>query len=80
MAVIKVPDPRVDALAEIFKPKKKTYAEIEFIDIVPAMMDGADNVPGSRTRIGTRGARLENENMHPRSVPSACHRAGGRTR
>lgn len=35
IAVIKVPDPRVDALAELFKPKKKTYAEIEFIDIAP---------------------------------------------
>ena len=35
VAVIKVPDERIDKLAEIFNPKKKTYAEIEFIDIAP---------------------------------------------
>ncbi len=31
-AVIKVPDARVDKLAEIVKPKKITYAEIDFLD------------------------------------------------
>lgn len=31
-AVIKVPDKRVDRLAELAKPKKITYAEIEFLD------------------------------------------------
>jgi len=31
-AVIKVPDARVDRLAEIVQPRKKTYAEIEFLD------------------------------------------------
>ncbi len=40
LAVIKVPDARVDRLAEIYHPKKKTYAEFEFIDIAPA--EGAD--------------------------------------
>ncbi|HNY86269.1 MAG TPA: redox-regulated ATPase YchF [Candidatus Hydrogenedentes bacterium] len=35
VAVIKVPDARVDALSDIFKPKKRTYAEIEFLDIAP---------------------------------------------
>ncbi len=30
---IKVPDPRVDRLAEIFRPKKTTYAEITFLDV-----------------------------------------------
>lgn len=35
VAVIKVPDERVDRLAKIFSPKKKTYAEIEFVDIAP---------------------------------------------
>ncbi len=35
VAVIKVPDERVDKLAEIHKPKKKTYAEFEFVDIAP---------------------------------------------
>ena len=30
---IKVPDARVDALAELFSPKKKTYAELTFLDV-----------------------------------------------
>lgn len=32
LGVLKVPDPRVDALAEIFTPKKVTYAEMTFVD------------------------------------------------
>jgi GTP-binding protein YchF len=35
LGVIKVPDPRIDRLAEIFKPKKITYAEIRFTDFPP---------------------------------------------
>ena len=34
LAVVKVPDPRVDKLAEIHNPKKKTYSSIEFVDVV----------------------------------------------
>jgi GTP-binding protein YchF len=33
VGVIKVPDPRVDRLAELYNPKKKTYAEISFVDV-----------------------------------------------
>ena len=33
IGVIKVPDPRVDNLAEIYNPKKKTFAEISFVDV-----------------------------------------------
>ena len=33
VGVIKVPDTRVDRLAELFKPKKKTFAEISFVDV-----------------------------------------------
>jgi GTP-binding protein YchF len=33
VGVIKVPDPRVDKLAELFNPKKKTFAEISFVDV-----------------------------------------------
>ncbi|WP_084658706.1 redox-regulated ATPase YchF [Thermogemmatispora onikobensis] len=32
-AVVQVPDPRVKPLAEIFKPKKVTYATVEFVDV-----------------------------------------------
>ncbi len=35
LAAIKVPDERVDRLAEIFKPKKKTYVEFQFVDVAP---------------------------------------------
>lgn len=41
LGVIKVPDARVDKLAEIFKPKKTTYAEIRFSDF-PAGQKDAD--------------------------------------
>lgn len=34
-ALIKVPDDRVDRLAEIVQPKKVTYAEIDFLDAAP---------------------------------------------
>ncbi len=33
LGAIKVPDPRVDALAAIYKPRKKTYAEMLFVDL-----------------------------------------------
>lgn len=32
--VVKVPDTRVDKLAEIYKPKKVTYATVEYIDYI----------------------------------------------
>lgn len=35
LGVIKVPDPRIDKLSGIFKPKKTTYAEIRFTDFPP---------------------------------------------
>jgi GTP-binding protein YchF len=35
----RVPDPRVDALAEMFRPKKKTYASVEYVD-VPGVAKG----------------------------------------
>ena len=35
VAVIKVPDERVDQLSLIHKPKKITYAEFQFVDVAP---------------------------------------------
>ncbi len=32
-AVVKVPDPRLDALAKLFNPKKVTYATISYLDL-----------------------------------------------
>jgi len=47
IGVIKVPDHRVDKLAEIFNPKKKTYAEISFVDVA-----GPPAEDGERTHTG----------------------------
>lgn len=33
IAVVKVPDPRVEKLAEIYKPKKVTHATVKYIDV-----------------------------------------------
>ncbi|HET6440700.1 MAG TPA: DUF933 domain-containing protein [Anaeromyxobacter sp.] len=33
LGAIKVPDPRVDALSAVFRPKKTTYAEMRFVDV-----------------------------------------------
>jgi GTP-binding protein YchF len=33
LGAIKVPDPRVDALAGIFRPRRTTYAEMRFVDV-----------------------------------------------
>src|SRR5258707_1876081 len=33
VAVVQVPDPRVEPLAEIFNPEKVTYATVEFVDV-----------------------------------------------
>jgi len=42
VAVLKVPDERVERLAEIFKPRKKTYAEFQFIDVAPNETGGEE--------------------------------------
>src|SRR5215471_17693297 len=47
IGVIKVPDLRVDKLAEIFNPKKKTFAEISFVDVA-----GPQAEDGQRTHSG----------------------------
>lgn len=42
IGVIKVPDPRVDKLADIYNPKKKTYAEISFVDVAGPQAEDAE--------------------------------------
>jgi GTP-binding protein YchF len=54
---IKVPDPRVDFTAEIFEPKKKTYAEIAFVDV--AGPEGGAEQKGLDTRITDEMRRAE---------------------
>jgi GTP-binding protein YchF len=42
LGVVKVPDPRVAALAEIIQPKKTVYAEIAFTDLAGGEAGGLD--------------------------------------
>ncbi len=74
VAVIKVPDERVDRLAEIHKPKKKTYAEFEFLDIAPNEAAGEEKVLDEAALAVLRSTEalvhviraFDNENvMHP---------------
>src|SRR3954468_8639637 len=44
---IKVPDPRVDALAGIFKPRKTTWAEMLFVDVPGPQSKGSGLSPES---------------------------------
>ena len=43
IAVVKIPDPRLERLASLFKPKKVTPASIEFIDL-PPLIKGSGKV------------------------------------
>ncbi len=45
LAVIKVHDTRVDFLADVYKPERKTYAEISFMDVAPSE-SAADRAAG----------------------------------
>jgi len=49
LGVIKVPDARVDKLAQIYKPKKTTYAEIRFTDFPPS--NGEENLKSNSSVI-----------------------------
>jgi GTP-binding protein YchF len=51
LGVIKVPDARIDKLAQIYKPKKITYAEIRFTDFPPS--EGEDHLK-SNTSVVTQ--------------------------
>ncbi len=42
IGVIKVPDPRVEKLAELYNPKKKTLAEISFVDVAGPQAEEAE--------------------------------------
>ena len=43
IGIAKVPDPRVLALAEIYKPKKNTFATIEYVDVGGLQKDREKN-------------------------------------
>lgn len=64
IGVIKVPDPRVDKLAEIFKPRKKVYAEISFVDVA-----GPDAAKTDRGNAGLDPKLVQ----HMRDVEALAH-------
>src|SRR5713226_3600069 len=49
LGVIKVPDPCIDRLSQIFKPKKTTYAEIRFTDFPPS--EGEENLKSNQALV-----------------------------
>ncbi len=43
MGVARVPEPRIDQLAELYHPKKVTYATVEYVDVAGLVSDRARN-------------------------------------
>ncbi|HYP27524.1 MAG TPA: redox-regulated ATPase YchF [Blastocatellia bacterium] len=64
VGVIKVPDERVDRLGELFNPKKKTYAEISFVDVAGPQSEG-----GERSESGLDPKLVQ----HMREVEALVH-------
>jgi GTP-binding protein YchF len=52
---IRVPDARVDRLAQVYQPKKTTYADIQFVDVPAATGDGGSL--DAATREALRGVQ-----------------------
>jgi hypothetical protein len=85
VAVIKVPDERVDRLTEIFAPKKTTYAEFQFMDIAPneaatdkALDDAAlSELKQTDTLVHVVRCFENEEVMHPLSSVDAARDAKG---
>jgi GTP-binding protein YchF len=50
LGVVKVPDPRVERLAELYQPKKTTFAEMTFSDLAP---------PAAATRSGSERSGID---------------------
>lgn len=63
IATIKVPDERIDKLSEVYKPKKTSYANVEFVDI-------AGVIPGGAASASSAESNLLN-NIRP--VDVICH-------
>jgi GTP-binding protein YchF len=64
VGVIKVPDVRVDELASLYNPKKKTFAEISFVDVA-----GPPTETGERTEGGLDPKLVQ----HMRDVDALVH-------
>ena len=56
VAVVKVPDPRLDRLTEMFKPRKTTPADVQFTDVAgasPSQRERDSKEPISRQTLGS---------------------------
>ncbi len=60
MGNVKVPDPRLDRLAEVFAPPKVVYADVDFMDIAGGRADqkGADLSPETIIEVRTADALM----------------------
>lgn len=57
-AVVNVPDPRVDMLADLFKPRKVTYAQVTYNDIAGVRAEKGEFSPQLLNLISTNDALL----------------------
>jgi len=56
LGTIKVPDPRIDKLSEIFEPRKTTYAEIVFVDFPGSAGDASTSALDTAAIVQMRDA------------------------
>jgi hypothetical protein len=75
VGVVKVPDPRLDRLAEIFKPKKIVHADVTYVDL-PAPPPSSEGHVGTEELPAEHLARLRDSDalLHVvRSFDDAAH-------
>src|ERR1700683_4427453 len=73
IGIARVPDPRVLALAEIFKPKKNTFATIEYVDVGGLQKDREKN---SASLVPLREADALAQVVRLFDNPAVPHEAG----
>ena len=63
LASVKVPDPRLDVLAKIYKPRKLTAAEVQYVDVngFKGEEQGTELPAEILGYIGTAGERSEED-------------------
>lgn len=54
VGVVKVPDPRIDRLSQLFQPKKTTFTQIQFVDSAAAGQGGGKPGKGADLFAGVR--------------------------
>ena len=84
MGIARVPDPRVERLAEMYRPKKKTPATVEYVDVpgvakgegaalvdLPALR-GVDALVHVRARVRVRRGAAPGRRRRPPARRAAC--------